>query len=296
MTTCLVALGSNAGSREAAIGDALTEIEAVGQVLSHSRLRHSRPVGGPPGQGAFLNATAVIETDVAPLPLLGRLQEIEARHGRQRGVRWAARTLDLDLLLYDEQVIESAELTVPHPRMSYRRFVLETAAEIAGPMLHPRIGWTIDRLLYHLNAAADRVAILSPAEVERRGLAVRLEEWLGGRVRTIAGPPHAAGLPLWPPVWTTWLALNLGTVGSPRQPDLEAAEYPVEGRPKLTIILDTISPSLSEASPDWPALRLPRDRGPTLALRTTDPAEIDAEVFAAFQAVWPELCPPRPNA
>ena len=94
-------------------------------------------VGGPPDQGEFLNAAAVMETSITPLRFLEQLQRIESRHGRQRAERWAARTLDIDLLLYGDEVIETPMLTVPHPRMSFRRFVLEPAAEIAPRMFIP---------------------------------------------------------------------------------------------------------------------------------------------------------------
>jgi 2-amino-4-hydroxy-6-hydroxymethyldihydropteridine diphosphokinase len=284
MATCLVALGSNAGNREATLADALTEMETVGPVRRHSRLYRSRPVGGPPGQGEFLNAAAVVETELGPSSLLQHLQQIETRHARQRSVRWAARTLDLDLLLCDERVIESAELTVPHPRMSFRRFVLEPAAEIAGQMLHPTIGWTIQRLLDHLNTSADHVAILSPAEDHRRRLATVLADRFAAR--SIAPPAAEAIRRLWPAELTTWLALDLGAGG-------RSAKRPVTGRPKLTIILDAVP---SETRSDWPALRLPHDRGPMLALRTVHPEKIGQEACAAVQAAWPELCPPGTNA
>ncbi len=70
--------------------------------------------------------------------------------------RWAARTLDIDLLLYGDEVIETPALTVPHLRMAFRRFVLEPAAEIAPKMIHPVIGWPLERLLLHLEAATKR--------------------------------------------------------------------------------------------------------------------------------------------
>lgn len=306
MATCLVALGSNSGDREATLDAAFAELATTGRVLRRSRLYQTRPVGGPPGQGEFLNAAAVVESSLGPLPLVEQLQRIEAQRARQRRVRWAARTLDLDLLFYDRRVIESAELTVPHPRMSFRRFVLEPAAEIAGQMVHPTIGWTIDRLLDHLDTAADRVAILSPAELQRQRLAAMLVERFA--VRVIAPPASEAGPRLWPPELTTWLELNDRAAGSS-----PVNVAPAAGRPKLTIVLDAVvsgpsgvstgpaagalpaDPS-SETPADWPRLRLPHDRGPTLSLHAADPREIDQEAAAALQAAWPQLCPPGQNA
>ena len=82
-----------------------------------SSFHETEPVGGPPGQGMFLNAVAVVETGLEPLPLLGVLQGIESRFGRERKVRWGERTLDLDLLLFEERIIDTPGLCVPHPRM-----------------------------------------------------------------------------------------------------------------------------------------------------------------------------------
>ena len=280
MATCLVALGSNLGDREAIVCTAMTELSNVGRVARRSRLCRTRPVGGTPGQDEFINAAAVVETSLEPLPLLRSLQAIENRHARQRDVRWAARTLDLDLLLYDERTVDSAELVVPHPRMSFRRFVLEPAVEVADRMLHPTIGWTIDRLLEHLNTAADRVAILAPVEQVRRRLAAELAVRCG--LHPIV-PPEDTSLRRWPSGWTTWLTLE------------GLANRPPPTAPKLTIILDADAAQPAESA-DWRELSSPWDRGPTLVLRAADRARIDAEATAAVQAVWPLLCLPGPSA
>ncbi|MBR3218317.1 MAG: 2-amino-4-hydroxy-6-hydroxymethyldihydropteridine diphosphokinase, partial [Thermoguttaceae bacterium] len=102
-------------------------------------------------QGDFLNAVGVLQTCLEPLPLLDLLLEIEQRFGRVRLVHWGPRTLDLDLLLYDDKVISAERLTVPHPLMSQRRFVLEPAAEVAADWVHPTLGKTIRELLARLD-------------------------------------------------------------------------------------------------------------------------------------------------
>ena len=127
-------------------------------VAAVSCWRETAPVGGPPGQPPFLNGALLAETSLAPHDLLAALQQIENDLGRRRAERWGPRTIDLDLLLYDELVLDTPSLTLPHPRMAWRRFVLEPAAEVAGAMLHPTIGWTIARLLEHLNTARPYVA------------------------------------------------------------------------------------------------------------------------------------------
>src|SRR3954465_14110 len=191
MPTCLLGLGSNLGDREATLRTALADITALPdvQVVQHSKWYRSQPVGGPPDQGEFLNAAAVIETTIAPLQLLDQLGKIETRLGRQPAERWSARTIDIDILLYGNEVAETAMLTLPHPRMSFRRFVLEPAAEIAPRMLHPTIGWPVERLLLHLNAASDQVALVSPSANLRSRLADIIQQRAGA---TAVEPPQFA--------------------------------------------------------------------------------------------------------
>jgi 2-amino-4-hydroxy-6-hydroxymethyldihydropteridine diphosphokinase len=130
-----IALGSNLGDRAGNIRSALRELKEAGdvRVLRCSALRETEPAGGPPGQGKYLNAVAELQTDLPPRELLARLLEIERRHGRARAERFGPRTLDLDLLLYHDQVIAEPDLTVPHPRMWARPFVTEPLAEICAP-------------------------------------------------------------------------------------------------------------------------------------------------------------------
>lgn len=127
-----VALGSNLGDREGIIRAALRELAEDGavRVVRCSTLRETEPVGGPPGQGRYLNAVAELATTLSPRQLLKRLLAIERRHGRERSVANGPRTLDLDLLLYGERVINEDDLVVPHPRMWARPFVMQPLREI----------------------------------------------------------------------------------------------------------------------------------------------------------------------
>ncbi len=127
-----IGLGSNLGDREGHIRAALAELAALSdvQVVRCSALHETEAVGGPPGQPKFLNAVAELTSTLEPRALLARLLEIEQRHGRQRSVPSAPRTLDLDLLLYDDRVIDEPGLHVPHPRMWQRTFVTGPLAEI----------------------------------------------------------------------------------------------------------------------------------------------------------------------
>ncbi len=132
MATAYVGIGSNLGEPRRQIESAL---EALGRIpgtrlAGCSSLYRSAPVGYA-DQPDFLNAVARIETGIAAGPLLDELQGIERRHGREHSFANAPRTLDLDLLLYDERVLDSPRLTLPHPRMHERAFVLAPLAEIA---------------------------------------------------------------------------------------------------------------------------------------------------------------------
>ncbi len=130
-----IALGSNLGDRAAHIRDALRELAEAGdiRVLACSTLHETDPVGGPPGQPLYLNAVAELATELEPRALLKRMREIEQRHGRDRTVRNGPRTLDLDLLLYRDRVLAEPDLTVPHPRMWEREFVMRPLREVCDP-------------------------------------------------------------------------------------------------------------------------------------------------------------------
>jgi 2-amino-4-hydroxy-6-hydroxymethyldihydropteridine diphosphokinase len=131
-----IGLGSNLASPLRQVRVAIAELAQLPQsrLCAISPLYRSRPLG-PAGQPDYINAVAALETTLTPLELLDGLQAIEKRHGRKRGaVRWGPRTLDLDLLLYGDAVIDEPRLTVPHPEMAQRGFVLRPLADIA-PLL-----------------------------------------------------------------------------------------------------------------------------------------------------------------
>ena len=139
-----IGLGSNLGDREAMLEKALRclrEEEAL-QVRKVSSWYSTEPVGGPRGQGKYLNGVIEVVTNLRAQELLDRLLAIENRLGRKRGQRWGPRCIDLDLLLYGEEVIKTEHLQVPHKRMHEREFVLQGLAEIAPEVRHPVLGKT----------------------------------------------------------------------------------------------------------------------------------------------------------
>ena len=148
-TQVLIALGSNLGQRARQLEDAwriLCEDVRI-RPVGISRFLVTQPVGGPPGQPDFLNAAALLETSLSPIELFDLLQQIESLGGRQRHAFWGARTIDLDILLYGSAILNTSRLTIPHPRIAWRLFVLKPASEIAPDMVHPVFNLTITELL-----------------------------------------------------------------------------------------------------------------------------------------------------
>ena len=156
----LLAIGSNLGDPQDNLYQATSEIRKLPEthLLSRSSWHVTEPIGGPEGQAVFCNGALLIETELEPAVLSKQVHEVEAKLGRERRIRWEARLIDIDILLYDRLVLSREELVLPHPRMSFRRFVLEPAQEIAAEMIHSSGGWTLGQLLSHL--ASSRGSVL----------------------------------------------------------------------------------------------------------------------------------------
>lgn len=154
MKTIYLSLGSNLGDREGYLREAIALVGAEGlRVLRVSSLYETEPMEVR-DQPWFLNLVVEAETDLLPKQVLARIRKIERGLGRRRGRPKGPRTIDIDILLYGESVIETTELTVPHPRLAERRFVLEPLAELVPELRHPVNRRTMRELLA---ATADQV-------------------------------------------------------------------------------------------------------------------------------------------
>jgi 2-amino-4-hydroxy-6-hydroxymethyldihydropteridine diphosphokinase len=196
MAACLIALGSNLGDRAAMLRGAVDELGRLAhtRLIARSAWRQTPAVGGPTGQGPFLNGAALVATALEPADLLAELLRIEAGLGRVRTAPWGERAIDLDILLYGEVTgrDDNAGVDVPHPRMHFRYFVLEGAAEIAPWMVHPPSGWTVARLLEQLDRGVNEAAVAAADAALADSVVAALNERLASvpsapRVRRFEG-------------------------------------------------------------------------------------------------------------
>lgn len=176
MPRCLISFGGNLGDRGTTLCRAAAAIVAADGIreFSPSRVYATPAIGGPADQPPFLNAAASIQTTLSAASLLDLLQHIESDCGRIRTTRWSARQVDLDLVLYGDLIGQRQQLSLPHPRYTARRFVLEPAAEVAGDMIDPRFGWTIKQIADHLRQDVASAALIGGTGENRRALIERL--------------------------------------------------------------------------------------------------------------------------
>ena len=146
ISRCYIGLGSNVGDRAANLAEARRRLDDAGRITAESSIYETEPWGVDPGQPDYLNQVVSIATALHAATLLEALLRIEQDMGRVRAAPGNPRLIDLDLLLYGDQVIDEPGLTLPHPRMCERAFVLAPLAEIAPDTIHPVNGMTISAL------------------------------------------------------------------------------------------------------------------------------------------------------
>ena len=308
MTRCLLALGSNLGDRRENLSRATGEVASLpgSRLLARSQWHETTPIGGPSGQGAFLNGSLLVDTRLSPVELSRALQNIEQSLGRQRVVRWDARVIDIDVLLFDRLQFKSPELIIPHPRLSFRRFVLEPAREIAGSMVDPTSGWTLAQLLRHLDNSPRYVAVTAAQPESARRLADGVCQALGSfQVESLL--PLAASGPDSPTAKTVeftsairesnWLqvpelaARLSGTAESTLPPVVSGfwCEAVSSGlvRPALVIAWEIPNSTKTHAEFRENLERL--GHGPLARIEGEDFSAVLSEAIAAVRAVWPRL-------
>ena len=186
MTLAYIAMGGNvpsaAGAPESTLAEAARELATVGRLVGRSRLYRTAPVSEI-AQPDFVNAVLALETTLGPCGLLGQLMRIEEQFGRERpeGVRNGPRTLDLDILLYGDVVLEAAGLILPHPRMREREFVLRPLADLNGQLREPRTGRRVAELLQSLDSPR--------GDASRAVVAFSSEQWSAGGSDAAGGRP-----------------------------------------------------------------------------------------------------------
>lgn len=155
-------LGSNVGDGPAHFAAAIAELRSLGSIERISPYYRTAPVGGP-DQDDYLNAVVLVETELAPGELLAATTRIEQGRGRIRRERWGPRTLDIDILLYGDSVVDEPGLTVPHPRMTERRFVLAPLLDVWPDAKLPGGRGLVDFLPAVADQEVERVARFNPA-------------------------------------------------------------------------------------------------------------------------------------
>jgi 2-amino-4-hydroxy-6-hydroxymethyldihydropteridine diphosphokinase len=323
MPTCLVGLGSNLGDRATTLEEAVRRLRAEPDITVRavSRWIETAPVGGPSNQPRYLNGVVRLETSLSPGKLLRVLKQIEVDAGRVQDERWGPRTLDLDLLLYGDEVYDISRpklrLQVPHPRMAFRRFVLEPAQEIASDMVHPTTGWTIERLWRHLCEAPNYLALAGLPGKEKSRFAQAVcdaasaelicgyEEELLSRLESSAGPVESVAIEFlerWaellrvPPAGSAWRVSDfylaqLPFLVAPRlnESQLHALRARCQAvanevlQPKLVVV---VAPSKPKSEDKGLFFELPRAiSGPWFWVSMSEEQSAVAEVVAAMEGM-----------
>jgi 2-amino-4-hydroxy-6-hydroxymethyldihydropteridine diphosphokinase len=230
MPRAWIALGGNQGCVRETFERTLTLLNRSPEncVISSSQNYTTSPVGASAG-GRFLNAAVEIETSLTPFELLTQLHAIEAALGRIRTLHWGPRTLDLDLLFYADAILETPTLTVPHPHLWFRRFVLEPLVEISPHLTHPQINLTVGELAQRLTIRPLPCTLSGGDEPTR----MALQQQTASAFPDIQWQPPAAGteiLNFWLGGEPTWNSL-------PSRSKINVAAFPTAPEQTLQDVL-----------------------------------------------------------
>jgi 2-amino-4-hydroxy-6-hydroxymethyldihydropteridine diphosphokinase len=151
MNRAVILLGSNSGDKFKNINDAITSVnEIAGRIISCSKIYKTAPWGNQ-NQDEFLNQVIIIATEISPSGLMDVLLKIEKSFGRERGEKWSPRVIDLDILYYNNDIINQPDLKIPHPHLHERRFTMIPLVELLPEMIHPVILKKNNEILEQLN-------------------------------------------------------------------------------------------------------------------------------------------------
>ena len=194
MADCLIGFGSNQGNSVSLYDSAIAELTSLEstELVAVSRLKTTIAVAPNQVQPDYLNGVIRLSSRLSLPKLFEQLVRIENQLGRTRAIRWGARAIDLDLLMYNSIQFESEQLQVPHPRMTFRRFVLEPAAEIAGDMFHPIARCTLGQLLIELNRKPQHLVWVKSLSSEIDNIVSLLADRLQSAAINRGQPPEAA--------------------------------------------------------------------------------------------------------
>lgn len=298
MAHCLISFGAN-------IGDALGTIQAAAASMREqlcgsqfgsltngsadfqlSRCFRTPPVGGPTGQPPFINAVAAVRTNASPWEVWHCIRRVEKEFGRERNLRWEARRIDLDILLYDDVRIWTPHLKIPHPRMCMRRFILLPAAEVAESWVDPVSGWSIGQLAANVRSGASNFLLVGEASSNAESLLAEVARHTGAQWRAMArnNAPHTR----WVSARTTTLGLAEVNIDSIREEFRDS---------KLLIVL---APSVQIADVAWEDYNhllasrlglvddssiLTLEPGPRYLLASSDLSWAIQELIAALEAM-----------
>ena len=196
MANCLISFGANIGDPWVTIQSAAARLkeqlctercsDSSSEVSSFhlSRCFRTPPVGGPIGQPPFINAVAAINTQANPWDVWHCIRSIEKEFGRERNLRWEARRIDLDILLYDEVRIWTPHLKIPHPRMCMRRFILLPALDVARDWLDPVSGWTIGQLAENVRHGPSNFVLIADTSSNPESLLAEVARHTGAQWRS----------------------------------------------------------------------------------------------------------------
>lgn len=307
MPRCLISLGANLGDPHASMQQAFFWLKShFGNAsVRGSRLYRTPAIGGPDNQQEFLNAIVAVQTQLTPWEVWSVIREIEHRMGRERNIRWEARAIDIDVLLYEDQRIWTPHFKVPHPRMTMRRFVLEPALEVAEDWIEPVTGWSIRQLFDNIANSPPHILLCGSDTAQLQTMAQNALSEIDVSATQCQLLNHRNTAPLLE-TNKPWITINdiPTTLKSPADLTSQALNLSPSLQPNLLIVAASPPPNVDIAWEDW--LRCWAD---TLAMRPSTAPQIawngpryllplqseswaTHELVAAFQAMQ---CPVVPR-